>query len=128
MRIQRPKLIRAKIRRQVAVGEKVVVRESRVYKLPPTPTWVNGNGKIHLNWVEKLIDGLIHRGWFKNSDIYVRVDPQKVPTGRPLAYIIPSSRDDSAWIMPGEEAEQLLEDARILPRFSEGALFVKTSS
>jgi len=125
MRIQRPRPVRGNIRRQVAIGERIVVRHWRVYQLPPTPNWVASDNR--LNWLEKLIDGLAHRGWFKESDIYLRVDPAAVTIGQPLAYIIPPRRGDSAWIVLGEKAEDLLEDARILPRFNEGALFVKTS-
>ena len=125
MRIQRPRPVRGNIRQQVAIGEKIVVRRWRVYRLPPTPNWVNGNER--LNWLEKLIDGLLHRGWFKNSDIYLRVDPPEAPAGQPLAYIIPPHRGESAWIVTGEKAKNLLGDAWILPRFREGALFVKTS-
>ena len=125
MRIQRPRPVRGNIRRQVAIGERIVVRHWQVYQLPPTPNWVTSDNR--LNWLEKMIDGLLHRGWFKESDIYLRVDPAAVTIGQPLAYIIPPRRGDTAWIVPGEKAEDLLEDARILPRFNEGALFVKTS-
>ncbi|MEX0587433.1 MAG: hypothetical protein WD940_01545 [Patescibacteria group bacterium] len=126
MRIRRPRKLRGNIRKQVAVGEKVVVRGPFVYKLPDPPSWITGIN--HLNWIEKLIDGLLHRGWFKSSDIYVRVEPDEEQEGKPLAYIIPSSRNDGALVLPGDGTKNLLGDAQILPRFNDGALFVKISS
>src|SRR3990172_417705 len=117
MRILRPHLVKGRIGGRVAVGEKVVVRGSLVYKLPPAPTWVNGSGK--LSWIGELIDGLLHRGWFNDSDVYLRIDPGEDVTGRPLAFIIPSCRGDGAFVLPGERIEDLLVDAQLLPRFGD---------
>ena len=125
MRIVRPRLVQGNMHQQVAVGEKVVVRGPMVYKLPPKPNWVNGNER--LNWLEKLIDGLIHRGWFKSSDIYVRVDLETADRVTPLTYIIPSVRGEGAIILNGENARDLMEDAKIFDRLRDGALFHKVS-
>jgi len=125
MRIQRPQLIKGSIRRKVAIGEKVVVRRLRVYKLPALPKWVAGNGK--LTWIEKLINGLLYRGWFKNTDVYLRVDPDEVPTGQLLAFIVPPYRGDRAFVLNGHRAEEILQDAQLFPRSGDGALFVKVS-
>src|SRR3972149_1246764 len=115
MRIQRPRPVRGNIRQQVAIGEKIVVRRWRVYRLPPTPN--RGNGDERLNRLGKQLDGLCPRGGA----------PAEGPAGRPLASITPPHRGESAWIVTGEKAKNLLGDAWILPRFREGALFVKTS-
>src|SRR3990172_11380339 len=96
MRIQRPRPVRGNIRRQVAIGERIVVRHWQVYQLPPTPNWVTSDNR--LNWLEKMIDGLLHRGWFKESDIYLRVDPAAVTIGQSLAYIIPPLPCDTSSI------------------------------
>ena len=124
MRILRPQLVKGSIQQQVAVGEKVVVRGPFVYKLPAPPNWVSGAG---FRWAEELIDGLLHRGWFKDSDVYLRVDPDENLSGHPLAYVIPSCRSEGAFVLPGERVENLLVDAQLLPRFENGALFIKTS-
>lgn len=124
MRIQRPQLlIKGNIREWVAVGEKIVVRRSAIYKLPPTPNWIIGRG----GWIEIIIDGILNRGWFKDSDIYLRVDPFEARAGQPLAYIIPSRRGEDTFVLPGDKVRDILTDARLNPRFRKGALFVKTS-
>ena len=125
MRLVHPRLVQGNMHQQVAVGEKVVVRGPMVYKLPPKPNWVNGNER--LNWLEKLIDGLIHRGWFKNSDIYVRIDLETADRVTPMAYIIPSNRREGAIVLNGENARDLMEDAKIFDRLRDGALFLKVS-
>ncbi|HLD96437.1 MAG TPA: hypothetical protein VI794_01845 [Patescibacteria group bacterium] len=126
MRIRRPKLVQGNIHRQVAVGEKIVVRGSWVYKLPDYPGWVR-TGIDKKRWMEKLIDGLFYRGWFKSSDIYIRITLENAPDGHPLAYVIPSIKGEGAIILKGINAQDLVEDAQIFDRLRDGALFLKIS-
>ena len=126
MPIRRPKLVQGDIHRQVAVGERIVVRGPRVYKLPNYPGWVR-NGMDKKRLMEKLIDGLFYRGWFKSSDIYIRINLKDAPAGHPLAYVIPSIRGEDTIILNGVDAHDLMEDARIFDRLRDGALFLKIS-
>ena len=118
--------------RGVRYGDRILVRYSKffgrfgmgiqIFKISVPSNLLGTLDQVR--WLRRFKYGFVYRGWFKDSSIFKRIYPSEGNSnGMNLAYIILDN--GSAFILEGDQQDNLLKDASLHPSFEKGDLFVK---